>query len=755
MKSTLDAANGLSLQLGDDDWRLSWGEADWLGPIEIALRGAAGATPAAIGTADGSDDIGAYRSILVDAGDPELRASVRAYEEVPVIVFRAEAAAALSGFSSGPFERISFAWPALSPTRRHAGGVLSDTRSYAHQWCEFALPVNGSDTGVGFLFAPHRPPVVTPLLFIAPDGRTLLLASLDNFHEQTIAPPRDPEHEGDGIRCGWHGDLSEIPAGFGTDFAVWAAPSPRAAIETWTALLRRRAGARVRGRYADEGLGRLSYWTDNGAVYYYRTAPGCDYTETLERAVDTLEAQGIPVHGVQVDSWFYPHVNLRAVSPDGADLVPPTGMMRWEPREDLFPDGLGELRRKLGGRPLTFHSRHFSKDSPYFDEYPAWVDGDYAHPTDERLFARMMEDAASWGAITYEQDWLVETYFGIRDLRAVPGRARAWQEALDRAAGRAGLTLQWCMATAADFLQALSLDNLTSIRTSGDYRYLFDNGLNWVWFLHCNALARALGLNPYKDVFISHGKTANSGGEPYAEVESLLAALSSGPVGIGDEIGATDKELVMRTCREDGVLIKPDVPLAAVDRCFPHNCFLEPRPLIGECYSQHPAGKWLYVTTFNAWRGKEPIESAVDLADLGEVAPRGEVIAFDWRKRTCARIRDGWRETIAWQDWSYRVLCPLLPGEIAVIGDVSKYAPAGDRRVAGIRLVDVGVSFEVLGVPGSEVEIWGWSAKAPASASAWAPAQGRQSLTVSWDAGIWKLRVPMGATAIKSVSLMK
>jgi len=388
-----------------------------------------------------------------------------------------------------------------------------------------------------------------------------------------------------------------------------------------------------------------------------------------------------------------------------------------------------------GGLPLIAHSRHFSSHASYWRDYAGWRDGEYAHPSDARLPERLLESAAGWGVITYEQDWMVESFLGVRGLRAAPGRARAWQEALDRAAGARGMTLQWCMSTPADFMQSVSLANLTSIRTSGDYRYLFDSGLNWMWFLHVNALARALGLTPYKDVFISHGQTASTAGEPYAEVESLLASLSSGPVGIGDEVGCTDRDLVLRACREDGVLIKPDVPIAALDRCFARNAFLEPAPLIGETYSQHPAGRWWYVAVFNACRTKESIDYRVALADLGPAAPVAPVIAFDWRRRTCRRLEpgDGWSGSLAWQDWDFQVLCPLLSNEVAVIGDVSKYATAGDRRIAGVHAIDGAVRFDVFGVPGTVAEIWGWSAH---------PLPGVSERASS---GTWRLRLALDA----------
>jgi hypothetical protein len=732
MDRILAAAEGLSLVCEMPHWRISWHDPDWLGPLELRVSGVTIA-PRLERVMEGDDDLGAFIRADVGGLAAPLRASVRAYRERALLVFRLQTDADLPNFGNGTFADPSLAWPALRPNRRTANGVAMGTRTYGHQYAEFALPVVGSDSATGFLFAPHRPPVVEPLLFLAPDGRTLVLAPLDCFHEQIIAVPADKEHKDDGIRCGWHGDLAEIPAGFATDLCVWAAPSPRAALDLWGETLRRRHATQRRGRYADGGVGKLSYWTDNGAVYYYRTAPGRDYSTTLEAVIRDLQDKAISVGSLQLDSWFYPHAITREVGPKEPDLVPPTGMMRWEPREDLFPHGFSDLRCRVPGLPLILHSRHFSSRSPYWRDHACWQDGEYAHPRDERLLERLMEYAATWGAITYEQDWMVESFLGVRGLRAAPGRARAWQEALDRAAGNRGMTLQWCMATPADFMQTVSLANVTSIRSSGDYRYLFDSGLNWVWFLHVNALARALGLTPYKDVFISHGKTANSAGEPYAEIEALLAALSSGPVGIGDEIGCSEPTVVLRTCREDGVLVKPDVPIAALDRCFAHNAFLEPQPLIGETYSDHPAGRWWYVPVFNACRTKEPIDVVVRLGDLGPSAPRAPVIAFDWRRRTCTRLEadDGWRASLAWQDWDYRVICPVLPGDVALIGDVSKYATAGDRRIAGIRATDGAVTFDVLGVPGTSAEIWGWSRQPLRGASDWEPS------------GLWRVRLQL------------
>ncbi|MDX1649369.1 MAG: hypothetical protein R3263_05905, partial [Myxococcota bacterium] len=704
-----------------------------LGPLGLALATGGGPrrTPgrAGVHAIEGQDDLGPFSGAELRWDGPELpvRTTVRADPTRPLLVFRIEASRSLTGLASGRFEEPAVAFPFARPAARRPGGVPEGTRAYGHQHSEFAFPTMADAELRGFLWVPHRPAVLMPLLFVAPDGRTVLLGPLQHFHEQGIAVPRDEDELADGLRAGWHGDLDRVPAGFATELALLAASGPRAALEQWGELLRARHGTVRPGRYADPLLARLSYWTDNGGVYYYRTAPGCDYATTLERVVEDLDARGIPVHAVHVDSWFYPHETLRLVSEQGAPVVPPTGMLRWEPREDVFPDGMDGLSQRLGRRPLSLHARHFAARSPYFEEYPAWVDGGQAHPEDPSLYRLLVERAARWGACTYEQDWMSDSFHGVRGVREAPERASAWQHVLDEAAADREMSLLWCMATPPDFLETTRLRRVGAIRTSGDYQYLYDNALNWVWFLHTNAFARALGLWPFKDVFVSHDKTPEGFGEPLAEAESLLAALSAGPVGLGDQIGHARREIVMRTCREDGVLVKPDRPLAAIDRCFTRHAYVSEEPLVAETHSRHPAGTWVYAVVMNACHAtKEPARELawrLPLRDLGEVAPRGPVVALDWRSGRTALLGpdDVLEGRLAYQDFAYHVLCPLLSGRLAVLGDVVRYATVGDRRVAGIGEVEEGVRFEVHGVPGSAVDVHLWAEDAPRTLRAFAP----------------------------------
>jgi hypothetical protein len=179
-------------------------------------------------------------------------------------------------------------------------------------------------------------------------------------------------------------------------------------------------------------------------------------------------------------------------------------------------------------------------------------------------------------------------------------------------------------------------------------------------------------------------------------------------------VGRTDRELVMRTCREDGVLVKPDVPVAALDRCLRADCYFEPELLIGECWSDHAAGRTSYVAAFNAWQERRPLSARVSLSELGEAAPRGPVVCLDWRTRACHRLEPGGalEFALAPSDWSLRTLCPLLPGEVAVFGDLRRYASAGDRRLRELRAERGATLCEVVGAPGERVQISGWSAGA-------------------------------------------
>ena len=89
-------------------------------------------------------------------------------------------------------------------------------------------------------------------------------------------------------------------------------------------------------------------------------------------------------------------------------------------------------------------------------------------------------------------------------------------------------------------------------------------------------------------------------------------------VGIGDEIGKADPTLIARTCRSDGLLLKPDRPATPVDAMFLDH----QRPYTIATRSQRDdGGRWTYLAAFVPahWTVRH-VDEAVQPVDPGAAA---------------------------------------------------------------------------------------------------------------------------------------
>lgn len=607
-----------------------------------------------------------------------------------------------------------------APAVAVAWGCAEDVHYLGFQSCEFCLPVRAAaDLKFGWFGREGfwRPRCVLPLL-VMKGGECLLLAPLGAFHEQVCVA-------GDGeLRWGFSGDLDRADEGFEVSVGVFWGGGPRELLNVWGDEVRRRGGVVAKGRYADVSTGKLSYWTDNGAAYWYRKEERLDVPTTLEKTVSGISAAGVTLGSVELDSWFYRHEVTRKVLEVGyLNVVPPTGMMRWEARGDVLgTGGLSSVRERVGGLPLILHSRHISSKSDYVGEKGLgewWVDKDRAHPADPALFQKWMQQAADWGATAYEQDWLVEIWQGVRQLREAPGRIAKWQRMLNDAAMERNISLIWCMATPADFAQAASLQQIVAVRTCDDYRYAKDPSDLWRWHLTVSCIARALGLWPFKDVFMSSSNvngTVDINGDANCELEALLSALSAGPVGLGDRLGRTDRNIVRRTCRSDGVLIKPDLPLTALDRSLHDDKSL--------LWAETNSGAWKYVvvihagTRANADKARSAGGEDPPITETLSIRESSPLVAYNWRAGT-AEVATELTATLRTHEWKLWIVCPTTVSSqgspaSALIGDPSVYATMGDRRMRVNQSYSNGTQqlpcLDVLGAPGEQVALRFWTA---------------------------------------------
>ena len=154
-----------------------------------------------------------------------------------------------------------------------------------------------------------------------------------------------------------------------------------------------------------------------------------------------------------------------------------------------------------------------------------------------------------------------------------------WLSGMADAAADVNMTVQYCMAHPASFLHALSLPTVTNGRASGDYQGPSGNLLSYGFAAPFFA---AVDIAPSKDNFwttpnqprpriLPKGPPPCDGGARNVTdnfLHALVATLSTGPVGFSDALNYTNVSLVLSTCMTDGTLLKPSLPLRAIDRSF-------------------------------------------------------------------------------------------------------------------------------------------------------------------------------------------
>jgi hypothetical protein len=557
-----------------------------------------------------------------------------------------------------------------------------------------------------------------PVVLYSDDLDVLVFSPMDHFFGSIMM------FEGGQIRHGLHGDVASVPAGFTQRFLKVEGRGINATMEAWGERMRQDHGRARTDRYADAGLSTLGYWTDNGAYYYYRTEDGKTFEDTLLDVKAEADTLGIPYGHLQIDSWWYPKRPGKVPGANG-------GTITWEPKPEVFPEGLASFRQRLG-LSLVAHNRWYAPDTPYRDRF-TFQDGDeMSFPTDRKMFEELMGHCVDWGIETYEQDWFSAQWWGVPWLRADVDRGEDFVANIAIPAAARGVTVQMCMAEASHLMSALDHPNVTTIRTSNDYAVSLSKESYWPQFHTAGMLAWAVGVLPFKDNFQSD--------ERVGQAEALIAALSAGIVAVGDGLGRMKTEYVLATCRADGLLLKPDRPATPTDTMF----FEHRRPYLTSTYSDRSGlGRWTYFAAYliasehpertdddrlwsmfafetddavgQTFYFPETVDDwHVDLAaDLG-IADRR--VAYDWRTGQ-ARVVEGRFDLPAIQheyDFAYLVLAPVLANGLALIGETGKYVTVADRRFTDVTVEADAIRVTLSGKVGEDVTVRAFDATAGA-----------------------------------------
>ena len=226
--------------------------------------------------------------------------------------------------------------------------------------------------------------------------------------------------------------------------------------------------------------------------------------------------------------------------------------------------------------------------------------------------------------------------------------------------------------------------------------------------------------------------------------------MSTGPVGFSDALGYNNASLIKSTCATDGLLLKPSLPLAAVDRSFclakagnnasgpgcggqgqpplpPHSQLWATHTVIGE-------NTWYYVVGIAevpgalagasllrtdlypalssgadvlVWEYRDPAGSAVLMPGKGEGTP--DVLAT----MTTTQTSDG--------DFKYVIVSPVMADSgwvfLGELGKHPKMTPVSVQRGWEFDFAEGFLAKMTTGAPGENVTVAAWKAGTVYSAS--------------------------------------
>src|SRR6185437_3099293 len=165
------------------------------------------------------------------------------------------------------------------------------------------------------------------------------------------------------------------------------------------------------------------------------------------------------------------------------------------------------------------------------------------------------------------------------------------------------------------------------------------------------------------------------------ELQSLVSTLSAGPVGPGDRVGMTNRSLVMRTCRSDGMLLKPDRPATPIDASFLSD---GRNGEVWETSSEVGGQTWRYAVAMQSRHGFKLRPADIGLAGRYLLYHPASGGAWEGDMAHPLHLWSTYRgkKSVA---FAYFVLAPLWQGGWSFLGEPDKFVAVSRERFTKIR----------------------------------------------------------------------
>jgi len=518
-----------------------------------------------------------------------------------------------------------------------------------------------------------------PLLITNKEYETIVLSPMTELLFNSVSISHKPEK----VRCGIPRGVKCIKKGICVKTLLVFGHGVNTTLERYGRILMTYYDQKPIQKNADCLLSHISYWTNAGSAYWYRSHKKQSYEETLKQLKSHHQKKGLNIGSYQLDSWWYRR--------EGDNYS--AGIIEWEPKAvvraknfnsvlpflrrfrelDLFQDMTISSAQKLLNAPIGCHFKQLSKDSVYVKDHPDhFLIETFALPKDKEkakeLFIKIFTHP-HWRLAYIIHDWLHlmnDTHSGFKDMEVADGYFWGLNEAVKAISCKDNLlghvTVQLCMTQPHMILNSITMDGVTTIRATSDSDSFFVEGTKrWWWFAYSATFIHALGKYAFYDNRFS-SKNYSHPLSAYSKFEFIWLGLSCGPIGIGDFIGSTNMKLIKRTVMEDGTIVKPDIKAKLMDACYLYNPNSRHATEGMGVFSSSEVGYYLAKDLNNErirWQGKDQalISSyKITYLLLFNAHPLGRKVGLSFRLSEIERKEDGSYILFDYFSKDYRVI---------------------------------------------------------------------------------------------------
>ena len=364
------------------------------------------------------------------------------------------------------------------------------------------------------------------------------------------------------LQAGASGYLANLPEGFETRIGIAVRPGLNAAYSAWGAGVMAVAGNVSKMTLDVDPLSRqLHYLTDLGSHYtcYNCREPMHVTLGKLKRYHDLI---GLKMSLYHQDPFWWSHAadghcedgGSASANYDSSTFHYPAGMAATGLDFQLLFSAIGSNNTYQRTWQME-HIQYCSREAAA--KWGMVVDAADSHHFWEMVFGRL-HNRSNLRSVVWDSLW-VDFAFVASHL-TVAGRMQHWMSGFADTAYLYKLPIRLDQGYASDWAAGAAFPALVTGRVGGD-----GGGYGWANMGAAGALLASLSIRPMMDVLIT---TKGSHNSLVALHQLVVAVLTTGPLGIGDEVGATDVNLLAPALRNDSTILKPARPATRLDSWY-------------------------------------------------------------------------------------------------------------------------------------------------------------------------------------------